>query len=144
MNGVYFDSLLMYKCNVLGTAFSISSSRYNYDSEDFVKKVMTDKSLDWLFSIDDCQEWCDGYFLMSVLDYYLDFKSGKCEDDYAMWWLGYLYKYWKNTRGASRYEIYKILPLKRFMVNFNFYHTQGWDFVIDEAIRDYKNHNYIV
>ena len=144
MSGIYFDKSLMRKCDILGVAFRLSATRYHYDSEDFVKKVMTDKELDWLFAIDDCQEWCDGYFLMSVLDYYEDFNSGKCVDDYALWWLGYLYKYWMNTRGTSRKEIYKILPFKRFMSSYEFYHTQGWDYVIDDAIRTYNTGNYIV
>lgn len=46
--------------------------------------------------------------------------------------------------GTSRYEIYKILPFNRFVANFNFYHTQGWDYVIDDAIENYKTGNYIV
>ena len=142
--GIVFDSNLMWKCEIFGTAFKLSSVRYKYDSEHFVKTVMTDKSLDWLFTNDDCQEWCDGYFLMSVLDYRENFKSGVCADEYLMWWLGYLYKYWMKTRGTSRKEIYKILPFKRFVATFGFYHTQGWDYVIDDAIRTYKTGNYIV
>ena len=135
---------LMFKCDIFGTAFKLSSVSYGYDSEHFVRVVMTDKKLDWLFSLDDCQEWCDGYFLMSVLDYREKFKKGVCADGYLLWWLGYLYKYWMNTRGASRQEIYKILPFDRFVASFAFYHTQGWDYVIDDAIRTYKNKNYII
>lgn len=144
MNGIYVNESLMRKCDILGVAFRRSVTKHKYDSEDFVKKVMTDKKLDWLFAEDNCQEWCDGHFLMSVLDYYENFKQGKCADDYAMWWLGYLYKYWMTTRGTSRREIYKILPFKRFMASYKFYHTQGWDYVIEDAIRTYKNKNYII
>lgn len=143
-NGITFDGHLMKVCDIFGVAFKLSSTQYHYDSEHFVRTVMTDKNLDWLFGYDDCQDWCDGYFLMSVLDYHEKFKSGKCADEYLMWWLGYLYKYWMTTRGTPRQEIYKILPFNRFVASFEFYHTQGWDYVIDDAIRTYKTKSYIV
>lgn len=141
-NSAGFDSALNYKCDTFGRAFEVSVLQYGCESNNFVKKVMTDKKLDWLFEMDDCQEWCDGYYLMSILEYYEHFKKGACADDYAMWWLGYLYKYWMVTRGTSRYEIYKILPLKRFLATFEFYHTQDWDYVIDDAIRVYETKSY--
>lgn len=144
LNSVGFDVSLRHKCNIFGTAFKVSVLQYGCDSSDFVRRVMTDKKLDWLFEIDDCQEWCDGYYLMGILNYYEHFKKGTCADEYAMWWLGYLYKYWMMTRGTSRYEIYKILPLERFLTTFEFYHTQGWEYVIEDAIRVYQNKTYIV
>lgn len=143
-NGIYIDRNLMRQCDKLGIAFKISATQYNYDSEHFVKTVMTSKKLDWVFADDECQEWCDGYFLMSVFDYHEKFKVGKCADEYLLWWLGYLYKYWMTTRGTPRREIYKILPFKRFVATFDFYHTQGWDYVIDDAIRVYNEKSYRV
>ena len=65
-------------------------------------------------------------------------------DEYVLWFAGYLYKYWMNTRGTSRRKIYKILPFPRLLATFEFYHTQGWDYVIDDAIKTYKTGNYIV
>ena len=141
---ISFNEDLMYKCDILGTAFKVSVTHYKYDSKHFVKTIMLDKKLDWLFRIDDCQEWCDGYFLMSVFDHRENFKHGKCADTYLMWWLGYLYKYWMSTRGTSRAEIYKILPFERFVASFEFYHTQGWEYVIEDAIKTYKNKNFII
>lgn len=62
-----------------------------------------------------------------------------------MWWLGNLYKYYiKQGVHQDMKYIYKILPFNRFVANFNFYHTQGWDYVIDDAIENYKTGNYIV
>lgn len=139
-----FDSLLNSKCNVLGEAFKVLGIRYNYDSASTIKKIMTDKQFDWLFAIDDCQEWCDGYYLASVFSYYGNFKQGVVGDDYALSFLGYLYKYWMLTKDTSRQEIYKILPYERFMATFNFYHTQGWNYIIDDAIRVYQSGNYII
>ena len=81
---------------------------------------------------------------MSVLDNLKKFKKGNNVNDYAMWFLGYLYKYWMKTRGVSRQQIYKILPFERYMASFEFYHTQGWDYVIEDAIKTYKDKTYII
>ena len=142
MVGVDHD--LMRKCNIMGRAFEFSVNYYHYDSASLVKKVMTDKRVEYLFEIDDCQDWCDGAFLMSILSYKLKPIKGECADPYAMWFLGYLYKYWMKTRGTSCREIYKILPFERFMANFEFYHTQGWEYIIENAIEAYKLKNYII
>ena len=141
-NKTGFDPTLNRKCDILGDAFELSVRQYGYDSHDFVKKVMTDRKLDWLFKIDDCQEWCDGHYLMSILDYYEDFKKGVCESANDMWWIGYLYKYWMLTRGTSRREIYKILPLKRFVATSLFYCSQDWEYVVNDAIRVYETKSY--
>ena len=68
--------IMLWKCEIFATTFKLSSIKYGYDSKHFVKTVMTAKDLDWLFAIDDCQEWCDGYYLMSVLDNLKKFKKG--------------------------------------------------------------------
>ncbi len=58
MTSVEYD-LMNWKCNIFSRAFELSISD-SYDSYDFVKKVMTDKSIDWLYTTDDCQDWADG------------------------------------------------------------------------------------
>ncbi len=130
--------------NVFSTAFE-SSVYNNCDSYDFARKVMTTRKIDWLFSNDDVQDWCDGWFLFSVMEHELgEFKKGKTLDKYVMQFAGYLYKYWMNTRHTSRYQIYDILPLERLVATFDFYHTQGWDYIIEDAIKTYKEKSYIV
>ena len=132
-----FDITLHYKCNLFGKAF-VLASRDGYNVDKFVKEVMTSKELDWLFAIDDCQEWCDEYFFYAILR-----ENVKCkkqthfvpEDDFFMWFAGYLYKYWMNTRGTPRSLIYGILPLQKLRDNFGFYHTQDWDRVIDDCLK---------
>lgn len=138
------DYNLMRKSDILGKAFKFSVDYYGFDSKKLVRTIMTDNRLDYLFECDDCQDWCDGQFLMSIIAYEVKPVKGECADAYAMWFLGYLYKYWMKSRGIDRREIYKILPFERFMVNFDFYHTQGWDYVIDEAIRVYNSGDYVI
>lgn len=58
--------------------------------------------------------------------------------------LGYLYAYWILTRGSTREEVYRILPFERFIASFEFYHTQGWDFVIDAAIKTFETNDFVI
>lgn len=131
-------------CNVFGTAFE-SSVHNHCDSYDFARKVMTTRGIDWLFDNDDVQDWCDGWFLFGVLEKKIGgFKQGNLLDLHIMQFAGYLYKYWMNTRNASRYRIYEVLPLERLEATFGFYHTQGWDYIIDDAIKTYEDQSYII
>lgn len=133
------------KCEVFAGTFQLSAE-YGLESFDFVRKVMTSPKLNWLFRIDECQEWCDRWYLLDVLrnQCNLKFKEGKTIDPYVMWFAGYLYKYWMITRDVSRQEVYKILPFKRLVASFDFLHTQGWEFVIEESIRMYNDKSYII
>lgn len=130
--------------NVFSTAFE-SSVYNNCDSYDFARKVMTTKEIDWLFGNDDVQDWCDGWFLFSVFEHELGaFKKGTTLDKYVMKFAGYLYKYWMNTRHTDRYQIYEVLPLERLVATFGFYHTQGWDYIINDAVKTYKEKSYVI
>lgn len=47
-------------------------------------------------------------------------------------------------RGSTREEVYRILPFERFIASFEFYHTQGWDFVIDAAIKTFETNDFVI
>lgn len=52
-----------------------------------------------------------------------------------MWFAGYLYKYWMMTRGIDRRKIYRFLPFEKFLNGFAFYHTQDWDYIINDVMK---------
>lgn len=143
MSSMIDFQILHLKCNIFGRVFELSAAD-NFDSYEFAKKIMTDKSIAWIYETDDCQDWCDGEFLYSELKSGLDFKKGKTLDTYLLHFAGYLYKYWMNTKGTDRAEIYKILPLQRLEASFGFYHTQGWEYIIEDSIQAYKNKSYVI
>ena len=143
-NGLGFDITLDEKCDIFGCMFKLLSTEHQFDSALAVKTIMTDEKLYWLFPDIHNQDWCDERFMLSQIMARVHFVKGKVANDYAMWFLGYLYAYRIVIRGSIREEVYKILPFNRFMASFEFYHTQGWDFVIDDAIKTYKSNNYII
>lgn len=141
----YLDLHLMdrRKCNIMADAFKLSVKK-GYNTIDFITKVMTSKKLDWLFAMDDCFEWADDAVLLSVLEHNLKLKKGPVLDEFTAWLIGYTYKYWLLTWNTNRYEIWNVLPVQRFLASFDFYHTQDWDYVIEDAIKVYETGNYVV
>lgn len=126
-----------YKCEVFGGVFKLASQR-GIDCKKFVKDVMTSSKLNRLFIMDDCQEWCDSYYLYHEIENRIPLVKGDTEDDYLMWFTGYLYKYWMSTRNLDRRQVYKILPFDKMIRAFDFYHTQDWEYVVEEATRVYN------
>lgn len=143
-NKLGFDFTLDEKCDIFGSMFKLLSTEYKFDSALSVRTIMTDKSLYWLFPNVDNQDWCDERFMLSQIMNRVHFTKGKVAEDYAMWFLGYLYAYWILTRGSTREEVYRILPFERFIASFEFYHTQGWDFVIDDAIKTFETNDFVI
>lgn len=137
MNKEYFKRLTNEKSNILGKTFE-RSTLLGLDSRKFVKILMTEpKLLDMLYN-DERTEWCDECFLLSVFCEIYPFEKGETLDKFTMWYLGYLYKYWMRTRKANPNYIYKLLPIDKFLNCFDFYHTQDWDYVIEDVLRSYK------
>ena len=143
-NKLGFDFTLDEKCDIFGSMFKLLSTEYKFDSALSVRTIMTDKSLYWLFPNVDNQDWCDERFMLSQIMNRVYFTKGKVAEDYAMWFLGYLYAYWILTRGSTREEVYRILPFERFIASFEFYHTQGWGFVIDAAIKTFETNDFVI
>ena len=132
------------KCKFLGGVFRASASD-GYESISFVRKLMTDSQFAFLLTHDQMIEWCDDSFLYHhIIRHYPVFEKGETADPYLLWFAGYLYKYWMNTRNIPPDKIYQILPLERLSAMFAFYHTQDWDFVIEDSTRLYHEDAFVI
>ena len=126
------------KCWLFGNLFK-RSKFLGYGSKSFIEQIMTLDLYDDLYNIDWGYDWCDECWLLRQFELIKPFRKGKkFLDDFELWFMGYLYKYWTSTRNVTRQEIYKILPFDKFHRGFAFYHTQDWDFVIDD-VKKYSN-----
>lgn len=129
------------KCNIFADTFK-RSVLLGYDSADFVKKVMTSDKLVTMTYEDERFEWCDECFLLNWMNNEEPFIiNHNTEDKDAMWYLGWVYKYWMRVYNIKPREIYKIMPYEYFMKNFGFYHTQGEEYIIHDAINRYNRKN---
>lgn len=126
---------------ILANAF-IWSVRKGYDSELFIKTVMTS---DWGISVMDGTnhaEWADELFLLSGFEHFVGLQKGECYSEVEMEFMGYLYKYWVETRKISSVEVYRIAPPRRIVLGYSFLHTQGYDYVIEYLTDEYNGSAY--
>ena len=134
------------KSRFLGDAFKLSV-RDGYDSKKFVQAIMTRREFVPLLTMLQGQEWCDEHFLYyHLIRNYTPFIKGETVDEYSMWFMGFTYKYWMQSRKKNPREVYEILPFDTFYQMMPFYHTQDWDFVINDALNEHayaKSHHNI-
>ena len=123
------------KCQLFGKMF-IRSILMGYDSKNFVEQVMTYDGYIDLILLDDGYEWCDECYLLRLFENIKEFKKSENHiDSFELWFMGYLYKYWQLTRKMLPNEIYKIFSFEKFDEGFPFYHTEGWEHIINEVMR---------
>ena len=125
------------KSEILGRAF-VLSAKEGYESKEFVKAVMSSPKIEFFINVDESADWCDEWFLFANFEQCYKFKKGKTIEEYELWFMGYLYKYWMRTRHMKAKDVYKILPFEEFHNRFGFYHTQGWDYIIEDMTQEYK------
>lgn len=132
------------KCSIFGNMFK-RAYKENLDVKDFIRKVMTNKKLEEYLVVDDRFEWADECVLLYFITHNFDIKLkyGNELDDYFFYFAGYLYKYWMTTRNMKPSEVYKIMPIQRLEKMFDFYHTQDWDYIINDATEQYKEGKFI-
>lgn len=127
------DSLERYFATYLADLFELSAEQ-GYDSLDIVHKFTSIEYLnEMLHSVAVDYYMCGKYYTLNKFAAKYDFKKGNSFDPYVMWMYGYLLKWW-----AYRYpkdDVSKF-PLEHFDKVFMYYHTLGWEQLIDEA-RDY-------
>lgn len=64
------------------------------------------------------------------------FGNPKTVDQECLFWVGYIYRYWANSRNIpSRYLIHKVKPDK-LISRYNIYHSMDLDYAIDLIIEE--------
>lgn len=128
-----FDIKLHDDCDKFAQVFSLSVNR-GYDSIRFIQSVMTDESLEAVIFSNDKNE----KEILSDIENRLNLDSGLTLSNFMMWFMGYTYMYWMLRHNLKPNEVYKILPVEKFIKRFNIYHTESCDFVIKDSIKRYK------
>ncbi len=132
------EYLLSYQCVTMAKCFELASIN-GWDSDIFAKQVMT---TDYGISVirgDKLSEYSCEEFMLEGFERELSLKKGLVYDTDVMWMTGYVYRYWVGTRGTDPREIYKIAPIKLLGDRYGAYHTQGFDYIIDDIIdRPYR------
>ena len=127
------NSLQMTLCDTQGQLFELAAER-GYASETFIKAYMTSAvAADMDKEFHHIQWAGKAYILSRMEDELADqlIKDGEIYDKEALYWMGYIYRYWHFYTGESSQEIYKQAPAKTMNVVYLMYHTMSPEMAID-------------
>lgn len=126
-------SLQITLCDTQGKLFELSSQR-GYESESFIKSfMMSDISKDMDKDFHHVH-WAGKEYIMSRMEEENTddlSKNGVKFDNEALYWIGYIYRYWNTYTGESSKEIYKQASAKVMQTVYLMYHTMSPEVAID-------------
>lgn len=127
-------------CDVQGSLFE-SFANTEYDPECLIRVFMNSELSKNLDSDYNRMQWAgEEYLLEELLDVYkeqLEPKSEEYSKD-ALFWMGYVYRYWHYYKNESSKNIYKIAPFKTMNINYLMFHTFSVEHAIDDLIEIYN------
>ena len=130
-------NFLLMDCDTIADLF-VLSGKNGYDSDNFCEQVLTSEyGIDVITGKKD-REYYDYHYMLEGFEINLKLKRGASYDADVLWFAGYLYKFWVTFRGGEPKQIWKIAPISLINRQYGFYHTQGFDYVIDNLIDRYK------
>lgn len=133
-------SLQLALCDTQGKLFELSGKR-GYDSEAFIKSFMTtDISRDMDKDFHHVQ-WAGKEYIMSRMEEENSaaiIKNGVIFDNEALYWTGYIYRYWNIYTGEASKDIYKQAPAKLMQAVYLMYHTMSPELAIDRLKESYN------
>ena len=134
------NALQMALCDTQGELFELAAER-GYASETFIKAYMTSAvAADMDKEFHHIQWAGKAYILSRMEDELADqlIKDGEIFDKEALYWMGYIYRYWHFYTGENSREIYKQAPAKTMNVVYLMYHTMSPEMAIDRLREAYE------
>lgn len=122
-------------CNVQGRLFRLAAAS-GYDSVGFVDAFMQSRSAVGLDSDYNRLQWSgEEYILHRVEEEGPLPKGGETVDPDALFWAGYLYRYWHLATGEPSRDIHRTADARRMLTVYPGYHTLD----CDQAVRRLKD-----
>ena len=126
-----FDSYLHRQCSTLADCF-VLSGKDKWCTTDFTDKLFhTDWGINILKGISINEYTCGGFMYEGLVNYNKKVE-GNVYPEKILWYCGYLYRYLFANSKHSPAEIYKNAPLQLIEKRYGFYHTQDWDYVMED------------
>lgn len=134
------DALELKLCDIQGRLFELFLST-NYDAESLVKGFMNSELAKNLDSEYNRMQWAgEEYLLEEIIDTCKDklaIKKGSVSKE-ALFWMGYVYRYWHLYTKEDSAKIYKQAPFETMNVNYLMFHTMDVEMAIDDLKEIYK------
>lgn len=130
------DGLLL--CKIQGNLFEESLSKTDCSSEVFIRRYMNSnvvKELDSLSFLDDTKT-TDNIFEELNEEYGVSTYGKSRFNKEALYWMGYIYRYFSYTYDLSSKQVYKIIKPKELNEVYLPYHTFDPKFAIERILEE--------
>ena len=128
-------------CDIQGRLFELSGKK-GYDSATFIKAFMTSEVAKGLDSKFNRMQWAGEEYLLAELAETVELtKTGNVFHREALYWSGYLYRFWHFTTSEDSKEIYKQAPAETMNRNWLIFHTLAPEVAIEDLKEIYRQRN---
>lgn len=134
------DAMELKLCDIQGRLFE-SFADCQYDSESLVKSFMTSDLARDLDSEYNRMQWAgEEYLLEELLATCKEKLTAKIKDvsKEALFWMGYIYRYWHFYTGEESSKIYKQAPFDTMNTNYLMFHTLDSEMAIENLKEIYR------
>ena len=134
------DAMELKLCDIQGRLFE-SFADCQYDSESLVKSFMTSDLAKDLDSEYNRMQWAGEEYLLELLLATCKEKlTAKVKDvsKEALFWIGYIYRYWHFYTGEESSKIYKQAPFDTMNTNYLMFHTLDSEMAIENLKEIYR------
>jgi len=110
-------------CDIQGRLFELAL-KHRLDSADFIEKFMNSETCRYFDLPYDRHQWHgEEYILECVMDESEIRSTGALFGTEAMYWIGYVYRYWHLLTGEGSREIYRQAGAKQMRECYPGFHT---------------------
>ena len=125
-------------CNVQGKLFQLAATS-GYDPVAFIDSFLRSKVAAGLDSDYNRLQWSGEAYILHRLEEEVPLaKGGESPDPEALFWAGYLTRYWHLTTGESSRDIHAIADARRLVTVYPGYHTLDCDMAIRRLKGEFK------
>ncbi len=126
-------------CDIQGRLFELAL-REGYDCKEFVEKFMNSNVAASLDSSYNRMQWAGEEYMLAELDDEVGGlrKAGVVYDNEAMYWMGYLFRFWHYYTGESSKEIMKYHDVETMVMIYPGYHCLSVEMAVDRIKEAYE------
>ena len=127
--------------DIQGRVFKLSLAK-KLDSVDFIEKSMNSETCEYLDLPYDRLQWAGEEYILENLMEEQHFKSGDRQFSRdALFWIGYVYRYWHLLTGESSENIYKQADAQTMNESYLGFHSLELAMAIDDLKEIYRQKN---
>ena len=137
------DLLKLKLCDIQGRLFELFAD-VEYDAESLVKAFMNGEIAKNLDSEYNRMQWAGEEYLLEELiatckEELIKKRENISKD--ALFWMGYVYRYWHFYTNEDSNKIYKQAPFETMNINYLMFHTMDVEMAIEDLKEIFKQKN---